>query len=330
MDIHNAYHYRIDWVVSFVAVARHGGFSAAAKALYRSQPRVSSHVAELERLLGARLLDRSVQPAVLTPEGRALLPHAEEILRHLNILADLTGGTVRGEVRLGAYPSATSHLYPLAVRALRDAHPHVRLVLREGPSVELGGALADGEVDLIIRPLHPLVSADHVTHRILWREPLVAVVREGHPLARARSAQLAQIASLPVISIGDSDQGYGHQYEANLAFAGVGLNPTIAARTNQPQTLISMVRHGLGTGVTNSLAMTTANTEGVSLVPIADARCERVVALWWRTNGVSSPAVEAVRQVIARLPVPQWPWNDAQPNEGERRAAERARGHSAP
>ncbi|MFG3254739.1 LysR family transcriptional regulator [Streptomyces sp. NPDC048172] len=312
MDIGSVYHYRIDWIASFVAVAHHGGFSAAAKALYRSQPRVSSHVAELERLLGTRLLDRSVQPAVLTPEGRGLLPHAEEILRRLNVLADLAGGTVCGLVRLGAYPSAASYLYPLAVRALRERHPHVRLVLREGPSVALGADLVEGDIDLAVRPLHPLLNSDEVASRVLWREPLVAVFRSGHRLASAPSVRLAQAAKLPVISIGESGEGHGRQYETNLAFAGAGLNPVIAAQTNQPQTLISLVRHGLGVGVTNSLAMTTANTEGVTLVPIADPHSERVVAAWWRSGDPVSPAVEAVRDVIARLPAPRWPWTEEQ------------------
>ncbi|MEO3868786.1 LysR family transcriptional regulator [Nonomuraea sp. B12E4] len=312
MDIRNVHHYRVDWIVSFVAVAHHGGFSAAAKALYRSQPRVSSHVAELERLLGTRLLDRSLQPATLTPEGRALLPHAEEILRRLSVLTELTGGVVRGEVRLGAYPSAAAYLYPLAVRALHATHPHVRLVLREGPSVALGDDLVEGAFDLAIRPLQPLVGSDEVASQVLWHEPLVAVFRGNHPLARAGSVRLAQIASLPVVTIGESGEGHGRQYEANLAFAMAGLNPVIAAQTNQPQTLISLVRHGMGTGVTNGLAMTTANTEGVALVPIAESHCERVVAVWWRAGAVVSPAVEAVRRALTSLPAPQWPW-DGQP-----------------
>ncbi|GII32997.1 LysR family transcriptional regulator [Planotetraspora mira] len=313
MDIRSVYHYRIEWIVSFVAVAHYGGFSAAAKSLYRSQPRVSSHIADFERELGTKLLDRSVHPAVLTPEGRALLPHAEEVLRRLNMLTDLTGGVVRGDVRLGAYPSAAAYLYPLAVRALQRSHPQARLVLREGPSVALGSALISGDVDLAIRPLLPLINADQVAHRILWREPLVAVFREDHPLARSRVVWLSQIAALPVISIGESDEGYGRQYETNFAFANAGLTPTITAQTNQPQTLISLVRHGLGTGVTNSLAMTTANIEGVRLVPIADPHCERVVALWWRSDEVRSPAVDAVRETIGPLPSPQWPWSDESP-----------------
>ena len=83
MDLTAAYGYRLDWIVSFVAVARHRGFSAAAKATFRSQSGISEHVADLEKSLGVQLFDRTAHPAVLTPEGRALLPQAEEILSRL-------------------------------------------------------------------------------------------------------------------------------------------------------------------------------------------------------------------------------------------------------
>ncbi|HET6986751.1 MAG TPA: LysR family transcriptional regulator [Kribbella sp.] len=68
MDLTAAYGFRMDWIVSFVAVARHGGFSAAAKATFRSQSRISEHVAELEKALGA--------PAVTTANltGVRLVP----------------------------------------------------------------------------------------------------------------------------------------------------------------------------------------------------------------------------------------------------------------
>ncbi len=66
MDLTAAYGYRLDWIVSFVAVARHRGFSAAAKATFRSQSRISEHVADLEKSLGVQLFDRTAHPAVLT------------------------------------------------------------------------------------------------------------------------------------------------------------------------------------------------------------------------------------------------------------------------
>ncbi|MEV8565193.1 LysR substrate-binding domain-containing protein [Streptomyces sp. NPDC051322] len=308
MDLSRVGEYRLDWIASFVAVAHHGSFSAAAKALYRSQPRVSSHVAALERLLGRRLLDRSVQPASLTPEGRGLLPQAEEILRRLDRLAEAASVSMSGTVRIGCYPSVAAYLYPLAVHALRATHPLVRLVLQEGSSVELGTRLLSGEVDLAVRPLHPLINSDLVASQVLWREPLVAVFRGDHPLAAATSVSLAQAASLPVISIGESGDQHSYQYETNLAFASSGLQPVISERTNQPQTLISLVRHGLGVGITNSLAMTTADTEGVTPVPLSDAGCERIVAAWWRRSVHVSPALDTVRACLGRLPPPRWPW----------------------
>jgi hypothetical protein len=57
--------------------------------------------------------------------------------------------------------------------------------------------------------------------------------------------------------------------------------------------------------------MTTANIEGVALVPLVDADCERVVALWWRTDQVRSPAVDAVRDIVCTVPAPRWPWSGA-------------------
>jgi DNA-binding transcriptional LysR family regulator len=312
VEFRSIVNYHVEWIVAFVAVAQQGGFSAAAKALYRSQPRISNHVAALEQELGVKLFDRSAHPAALTPEGRALLPHAQHILQRFAMLSELGSetGTVRGEVRVGTYPSAAAYLFPQAVRRLQRTHPEIRLVLREGPSVALGAALVTADVDLVVRPVMPLLSDDRLASLVLWREPLVAVVASGHRLAGAPYLRLAQLARFPLVTIGESADGVGRQFEANLAFAQAGLSPTIAFQTNQPQTLVSIVRHGLGVGVTNALAMTTANTEGVALIPLADALCERRVALWWRAADIGSLAVETARKAIAAVPVPRWPWGD--------------------
>ncbi|TDW83236.1 LysR family transcriptional regulator [Kribbella sp. VKM Ac-2566] len=290
MDLGAMYGVKLDWIVSFVAVARYGGFSAAAKAVYRGQSRISEHVAELERALDVQLFDRTAHPPRLTPEGRALLPQAEEILRRVQ---NLSAG---GAVRFGAYPSAAAWLFPQVVRRLPD---RIRLLLVEGPSVDLEAALVRGDIDLAIRPVHPLVADESLTHEILWREPLTAVFPENHPLASCPSVTLAQLAELPLISIGESDGP--RQFESHLAFAQKGLSPESTFRTNQPQTLLSLVRHGLGVGVTNELAVTTANLDGVRLIPIHDAGVERQVALFTRRDRPQSPALRKVVEVLQRM-----------------------------
>jgi DNA-binding transcriptional LysR family regulator len=290
MDLGAMYGLKLDWLVSFVAVARYGGFSAAAKAVYRGQSRISEHVAELERVLDVQLFDRTAHPPRLTPEGRALLPQAEEILRRVQ---NLSAG---GAVRFGAYPSAAAWLFPQVVRRLPEG---VRLLLVEGPSVDLEAALVRGDIDLAIRPVHPLVADESLVHEILWREPLTAVFPAHHPLAVNESVALEQLAELPLISIGESDGP--RQFESHLAFASKGLSPESAFRTNQPQTLLSLVRHGLGVGVTNELAVSTANLDGVHLVPIHDAGVERQVGLFTRRDRPASPALDAVIEAVRKV-----------------------------
>ena len=65
---------------AFVAVVREGGFSKAAKTLYRTQPAVSQIIRRLENEVGQPLFDRSSRRGVLTDAGRVLLDHAERLI----------------------------------------------------------------------------------------------------------------------------------------------------------------------------------------------------------------------------------------------------------
>ncbi len=308
MDFSSAYNYRLDWIVSFVAVAREGGFSAAARAQYRSQSRISSHIGEFERVLGTKLFDRSVHPAALTPEGRALLPHAEEILARLHVFAEVVAearGVVHGEVRVGMYPSAAAYLYPSLARQLQRDTPTVSAVLCEGDTLALERMLAAGEIDIAIRPVLPQVRDNKLVHSRLWSEPLVAVVPSGHPMAAESYVLLKAVAEVPLITIGESADPR-RQFETNVAFAEAGVQPTIAYQTNQPQTLAALVRGGLGIGVTNALAMVTADCTGVELIPIAASPIDRHVAMWWHSERPPSTATTLVRDVISSLPPPEF------------------------
>ncbi|MFB9568591.1 LysR substrate-binding domain-containing protein [Saccharopolyspora hordei] len=308
MKAAEAYRFRLDWFISFVSVVEHGGFSAAAHALYRSQSRISTHVAELERALGVRLFDRGRTPVVLTAEGRELLPHAHGMLQHLQAATDgaaRAAHRVRGTVRLGADPSAAAHLFPFLVEQSRLRHPGVELVLQEGTALELEAALLSGEVDLAVRPVLPVPASDALTCQPLWREPLVAVVPGAE--APAGPLRLADLAARPLITAGDNSGRGNDHVETSLAFEQAGLAPDVVFRTNQPQTLISLVRGGIGVGVVNALAVRVANTDGVRVVPIADAPRDREVALWWRSDRTSTRAGDALRSLLAEAPSPELP-----------------------
>jgi DNA-binding transcriptional LysR family regulator len=157
---------------------------------------------------------------------------------------------------------------------------------------------------------------------VLWHEPLVAVLHPGSELAAAPALTLRQLAALPLVTIGENATGSRRQFETNYAFAQAGMHPTIAFQTNQPQTLVSLVRHGLGVGVTNALAMTTANLDGVVVLPLLDVPVQRQVALWWRQDQPTSAAVDAVRNLLVAMPPPQWPWRQDDRPPAPRRLSE--------
>ena len=65
---------------AFLAVVREGSFSAAAKALYRTQPAISQTIKRLEDEVGHPLFDRASRRGLLTDAGRVLAVHAERLI----------------------------------------------------------------------------------------------------------------------------------------------------------------------------------------------------------------------------------------------------------
>src|SRR5579864_6924895 len=71
----------IDQIETFLAIVTYGGFHKAAEALHVSQPAISGRVRGLEASLGAELFVRGRARPQLSPAGKALRPHAEQLLR---------------------------------------------------------------------------------------------------------------------------------------------------------------------------------------------------------------------------------------------------------
>lgn len=123
---------RIEGIEAFVATAEQGSISAAARQLRLSKSVVSERLAELERLLGARLLHRSTRRLALTEDGSAFLPRAQRIVSDIAAAAaDITErrGTLSGPLRIAAPVTfGRLHLGP-ALYPFLKAHPDIQLTL---------------------------------------------------------------------------------------------------------------------------------------------------------------------------------------------------------
>ncbi|MGH3586368.1 MAG: LysR family transcriptional regulator substrate-binding protein, partial [Pseudonocardia sp.] len=181
----------------------------------------------------------------------------------------------------------------------------VRVVLVERSTLELDEALATGEVDLCIRPMSPPPARATVHHQVLWCEPLVALHPPGHPLADLpEPLPVAEVAEHPLLSIGRLDAPETGEFESYRLFRERGYELEPVQATNQPQTLMSLVRHGLGVGVTNSLAAQVADTTGVCVRRL-EGGAGRRVAVYWDEARLLTAATRAMLRQITRHPRPE-------------------------
>ncbi len=186
---------------AFVQVARDRSFSHAAETLFITQPAVSKRIASLESDLGATLFDRMGRQILLTEAGRHLLPRAEQILHGVTDLQrELLNlsGEVSGPLAMGTSHHIGLHRLPPILRRYTDRYPQVDLDIRFMSSEKVSQAVEQGELELGVITL-PLQPSDHLQLQPVWRDPLLFVVAEDHPLATRRKIQPEELVNYPAV-----------------------------------------------------------------------------------------------------------------------------------
>ena len=242
----------------FVAVARAGGVSRAARTLGLSQSAASGALADLERQFDLLLFDRIGKRLRLSPRGAALRPAAEAVIDLARDLEHrLEDRAVEDRVRVGATLTIGNYVaVPLVARFLR-AHPSVALTLeianteeiaRQVANFDLDVGLAEGEVE------HPNLEV------VPWREDqLVVFCGAGHPLARKRALTDADLLSAPWIV---RERGSGTRQTFDRAMHGLLPRLRVALTLRQTEAIKRAVEAGLGLGCVSRIALEDAFQRG--------------------------------------------------------------------
>src|SRR5689334_16405692 len=131
-------------------LSEHGSFSRAAESAYVTQPTLSAGIQELEKILGAPVVDRARAGVILTAVGEAALARAHTILNEADELvqdARFAGQPLSGRFRLGVIPTVAPFLLPKALPLIRTRFPKLRLFLREDLTHKLVAGLKAGQLD---------------------------------------------------------------------------------------------------------------------------------------------------------------------------------------
>lgn len=283
---------------ALTAVADHHSFSAAARALHTVQSNVSTHVARLEREVGAPLVDRAT--GQLTEAGEIVVLRARRVQAELDALAaDVASslGEISGQVRLGVIGTTGRWLVPGLLAEMASAHPKVRLITVDATTTSLVPQLTAGTLDLAVINL-PVTDPD-VEAQELFEEDHVVLAPAAHPLAGKERLSLADLADTPVL-IEPRGTGFRDDLEADATLVGVTLVPQ--AEVDGMRLLASLAYQGYGAAILPASAIVEWSDATARVIPL-DGTSPRAVGLATPRRGqLSAPAratVEVIHEVVS-------------------------------
>tara|TARA_Y100001001_G_scaffold2067_1_gene2157 strand:- start:1825 stop:2742 length:918 start_codon:yes stop_codon:yes gene_type:complete len=276
-----------------IAVAEHQSFSAAARALHTVQSNVSTHVAKLEKELGAALIDRhTMQP---TAEGRAVLERARRIRTELQAINDdivSMRHEVAGEVRIGCIGTTGRWMASPLLGRLAERHPALRPVLVDATTTSLTPRVLDGDLDMAIVNT-PVVEAG-LESEPLFDEERIIVAPADHPLADRGTIDVADLAEHPVM-LTPRGTTFRDAIDQELAAAGVRL--TAAAEVDGLRLLASLAYQGYAPALLPASAVSGYPDGNWSLVHVAGL-ARRSVGLVRNRRTTPSMPIRAAREVV--------------------------------
>jgi DNA-binding transcriptional LysR family regulator len=231
---------------TMAAIAEEGTFGRAASRLGYTQSSVSQQIAALEKAVGGAVFDRpgGPRPVRITPLGEVVLAHGRDLLTKAEALADAVDRfrAGSGRIDIGTFQGVTRLILPAVVRRLLDEYPGCDIRLYEvdpaDPQI--------GDLDLLFH--YGRIEGD-VKHVKLLDEPSLLVTGAGtYPDG---PVQVKLLDDAPMVAWPRNF----HQQWLERALAAAGARPRIVFRTTGHETVVSMVRAGIGSAVLPWLAL---------------------------------------------------------------------------
>lgn len=294
------------------ALDDHRHFGRASEAMAVSQSTLSSGIAELEKLLGVTLVERSRRGVHFTPLGEAVVVRARELIRGADEIAALVqshGAPMTGELRLAVIPTIAPFLLPPLIRRLKAEWPKLRLHVREETSAQACEALHRGQTDCVLLALP--YPCGEVEARTLFDDPLHIALPATHPLAAEAEVEGSDLDPSRLLLLEDGHCLKDHALSQCGAISARGQQAAAMLGTSL-HTLVEMVDGGMGATFVPEMAVRAGIAEGREVVirPIhatGGRPAARRIALAWRKG---SPRVrdfellgDAVRAAAGAAPV---------------------------
>jgi aminoethylphosphonate catabolism LysR family transcriptional regulator len=233
---------------SFHAVAKEGGFTAAARAINVGQPTITTQVKALEEYFRVELFHRRGRRVELTDLGKSLFGLSQRIMSLEAEAAGLlvaAGGFNSGTLKVGAV--GPFHAIEM-LSAFNERYPGIKLPIRTGNSREMLDLLLDFQIDVAV--LAYVEGDDRLLAIPYSRHPVVAFVNSDHPWWQRGTVSIEEFRDQPVVlrEIGSTTR---LAFESALTEAGVAVN--IVMEIGSREAVWLAVEKGVGIGVVSDI-----------------------------------------------------------------------------
>lgn len=182
---------------TFCSVVESGSFTAAAEKRYLTQPSVSTHIGDLEKHYGTKLLNRRKEGVTPTDTGKLLYRYAKNLLRLVKETEDALdemNRLVRGEVTIGASSVPGTYIVPHMLSLFKKQYPHIHLSMRVSDTSIVINETFELNVDFGIvgeKEKKPGLTFTKLTND--------KIILAAHPTYKKRSITLDELRTTPLI-----------------------------------------------------------------------------------------------------------------------------------
>lgn len=253
-------------VVRAVMIA--GSIQGAANFLNVSAPGISRLIKHTEDGLGFRLFERRSGVFVPAPEAHAIFAMLNQVYHQVENLNAAVSSVQKGQdfaLSFASAPSIAQFIAARAIRSLRARFPDMMIdldIIKIEETLDYL-LLERGEVVFMSSP----VENSAVESTALVKGRIVAILPEGHELAQQRTVSVHDLMRFPFIGVDPGDP-----YGDTLArpFREAGLTPHHTVRGRFAQTMVSLVRHGLGVAAIDEFSVAEVYMPGLVRRPLTE------------------------------------------------------------
>lgn len=276
----------------FIAVCEHGSLTAASKALFVTQPALSTAINQLEKTYNLKLFERKNHGLVLTSDGEFFYDKAKQLLNSYDIfdkdLKDIAQN--KHTIRIGVPPMIGSFLFPKIYNQYMHLHPDAKFEIWEEGSLSIRQKIQSKSLDIGFSILNDSANENYEKEDIIETE-LLYCVNKHNPITSKTSITIDDIKDEPIMLF---KEGFFQNKLINQLYKDVDVEPKIILVSSQLSVIRNFVKMNAG-GAFLMKELLDENDADIIGLPFVTPLTMKVGLIWQKDAQLHKGAIEFIQ-----------------------------------